>query len=59
MKYRSETMKEVLMLFGVAVIFIVIAYFVGLPTVCIRLNLNGSSYSDLQSSPSASRWAVL
>lgn len=46
------------MLFGVAVIFFVIAYFVGLPTVCILLNLNGSFYSDLQSLPSASRWVV-
>ncbi|CBK22271.2 uncharacterized protein [Blastocystis hominis] len=32
----SETMKEVLMLFGVAVIFFVIAYFVGLPTLLFR-----------------------
>ena len=30
---RSDTMKEVLGLFGLAIIFFAIAYFIGLPTV--------------------------
>ena len=47
------------MLFGVAIIFFVIAYFVGLPTVRFRWNVNGSFSSDLRSSPSASLWGAL